>query len=117
MASGIKGQEKPSGGTPTFATSELFKATTTTTVILSCSNITATADPIFVALIDGATATSNSGGMPTGAITDKHWIENGYSLAANSTLERTGIVMETDACLIVGSTNGAVSFSVYGLES
>ena len=111
MASGIKGQEKPSGGTPTFATSELFKATTTTTVILSCSNITATADPIFVALVDGLTSTS------AGAITDKHWIENGYSLAANSTLERTGIVMETDARLIVGSTNGAVSFSVYGLEA
>ena len=111
MASGIKGQEKPSGGTPTFATSELFKATATTTVILSCSNITAAADPIFVALIPGATTTSS------GAITDKHWIENGYSLAANSTLERTGIVMETDARLIVGSTNGAVSFSVYGLES
>ena len=44
MASGIKGSSKPSGGTPTYATTALVTATATTTLILSVCNQTASDD-------------------------------------------------------------------------
>lgn len=111
MASGIKGTSKPSGGTPTLATTALVTATATTTLILSACNQGTAADTIKIAVIPA----SESG--TSGAIPVQYYIEFDFSLTNNSALERTGITMESGARLIVGSANGDVSFVAYGLES
>ena len=117
MASGIKGQEKPGGGLPNFGTAPLFTATATTTLILSCCNQAAAADTINIALIPGSVSTGTSSNPSSNPITASMYIERDFSLNANTSFERTGIVMESGARLIVGSTNGSVSFVAYGLES
>lgn len=111
MASGIKGAVKPAGGSPTYATTAVVTATATTTLILSACNQAATADTVRIAVIP-ATETAS-----TGAIGTQYYIEYDFSLGANAAMERTGIVMETGARLIVGSGSGNISFIAYGLES
>jgi len=112
MASGIKGLLKPGAGNLDLsATYKLVEATTTTTVIVSACNQDAAADTIRIALIPaGTTATS-------GAASTNNYLEFDYSLGANSALERTGIVLETNARIMVSSAGGNVSFACYGLES
>lgn len=112
MASGIKGLLKPGAGSLDLsATYKLVEATTTTTVIVSACNQTAAADTIRIALIPaGTTATS-------GAASTNNYLEFDFSLGANSALERTGIVLETNARIMVSSAGGGVSFACYGLES
>lgn len=111
MASGIKGSSKPSGGTPTYATTALVTATATTTLILSVCNQTASDDTIKVAVIPASVSTA------TGAIADQYYIEYDFTLAANTSFERTGVTLESGARLIVGSGAGSCSFVAYGLES
>ena len=111
MASGIKGSSKPSGGTPTYATTALFTATATTTLILSVCNESAAADTVKIAVIPASESASS------GAIGAQHYIEFDFSLGANTAYERTGITMESGARLIVGSGAGSLSFVAYGLES
>lgn len=111
MASGIKGSSKPSGGTPTYATTALVTATATTTLILAVCNQTAAADTIKVAVIPASVSTTS------GAIADQYYIEFDFSLGANTSFERTGITLESGARLIVGSGAGSCSFVAYGLES
>ena len=111
MASGIKGSSKPSGGTPTYATTALVTATATTTLILAVCNQTAAADTIKVAVIPASVSTSS------GAIADQYYIEFDFSLGANTSFERTGITLESGARLIVGSGAGSCSFVAYGIES
>lgn len=112
MASGIKGLLKPGAGNLDLtATYKLVEATTTTTVIVSACNQTASADNIRIALIPaGTTATS-------GSASTNNYIEFDYPLGANSALERTGIVLETNARIMVSSAAGSTSFACYGLES
>ena len=111
MASGIKGSSKPSGGTPTYATTALVTATATTTLILSVCNQAAAADTIKIAVIPAAVSTSS------GAIADQYYIEYDFSINANTSFERTGVTLESGARLVVGSANGSCSFVAYGLES
>lgn len=111
MASGIKGAVKPAGGAPTYATTAIVTATATTTLILSACNQAATADTVRIAVIPATESSS------TGAIASEYYIEYDFSLGANAAMERTGIVMETGARLIVGSGSGNISFVAYGLES
>lgn len=111
MASGIKGAVKPAGGAPTYATTAIVTATATTTLILSACNQGAAADTVRIAVIP-ATQTAS-----TGAIATEYYIEFDFSLGAKAAMERTGIVLETGARLIVGSGSGNISFVAYGLES
>jgi hypothetical protein len=111
MASGIKGAVKPAGGSPTYATTAIVTATATTTLILSACNQAAAADTLRIAVIPASQSAS------TGAIASEYYIEYDFSLGANAAMERTGIVLETGARLIVGSGNGDISFVAYGLES
>ena len=112
MASGIKGLLKPGAGNLDLtATYKLVEATTTTTVIVSACNQTTAADNIRIALIPAST-TATSGSAST-----NNYIEYDYPLGANSALERTGIVLETNARIMVSSAAGSTSFACYGLES
>lgn len=111
MASGIKGAVKPAGGAPTYATTAVVTATATTTLILSMCNQGASADTVRVAVIPASVSTS------TGALDAQYYIEYDYQLVAKSAMERSAIVLETGARLIVGSGSGNVSFVAYGLES
>ena len=110
MASGVLGNTKPSGGTPDLATAAIVTATSTTTLVLSICNQTTAADTVKIAILPNGAAAS-------GAIPVQNYIEFDYSLAANSTYERTGIVLEVGARIICGSGAGSVSFVAYGLES
>jgi hypothetical protein len=111
MASGIKGSAKPSGGTPTYASTPLVTASTTTTLILSACNQNSSADTIKIAVVPAAVTAT------TGAIATQYYIEFDFSVTANSALERTGITLESGARIFVGSSAGNVSFVAYGLES
>ena len=111
MASGIKGSSLPSGGTPTYATTALFTATATTTLILSICNLNAAADTVKIAVIPASESATS------GTIANQYYIEYDFSLAGNTAFERTGITMESGARLIVGSGAGGCSFVAYGLES
>lgn len=111
MASGIKGSSKPSGGTPTYATTALVTATATTTLILSICNQSASADTVKIAVIPASVVATS------GAIADQYYIEYDFSLAANTAFERTAITLESGARVIVGSGAGSCSFVAYGLES
>lgn len=111
MASGIKGSSHPSGGAATYATTALVTATATTTLILSICNITAAAKAIRVAVIPASVTAT------TGAIADQYYTEYDFSLAANTAMERTGIVLESGARIIVATDVTGVSFVAYGLES
>lgn len=111
MASGIKGAVKPAGGSPTYATTALVTATATTTLILSMCNQGASADTVRVAVIPASISTSS------GAIGTEYYAEFDYQLIAKGSMERSGIVLEAGARLIVGSGSGNVSFIAYGLES
>ena len=111
MASGIKGSSKPSGGTPTYATTALVTATATTTLILSICNQSTANDTVKIAVIPASvTATS-------GAIGDQYFLEFDFVLDGRTAFERTGITLESGARLIVGSGLGNCSFVAYGLES
>ena len=111
MASGIKGANKPSGGTPTYATTALVTATATTTLIVSICNQASSDDTVKIAVVPASeTAT-------TGAIATQYFIEYDFSLGANTSFDRTGICLESGARLIVGSGSGNLSFVAYGLES
>ena len=112
MASGIKGTSKPGGGAPTYATTALVTATATTTLILSICNQGAAADTVRVAVVPSSESTTT-----TGAIAEQYFVEFDFSLEPNSAMERTGITLESDARLIVGSGAGNLSFVAYGLES
>lgn len=111
MASGVKGAVKPSGGAPTYASTPIATATTTTTLILSICNQGSAADTVRIALVPASVTTSS------GAIGDAYYIEYDYSLASKTAYERTGITMESGSRLFVGSGSGNVSFVAYGLES
>lgn len=118
MASGIKGHAKPGGGNPNFATTPLFTATTTTTLILAACNQSSAAETIRVAVIPGNVSTGTESPTPVSdPITTSMYLEFDFSLGANTSFERTGITMESGARLMVGSSNGGVSFVAYGLES
>ena len=110
MASGIKGAVAPSGGNPTLGTAALFTASTTTTVILAVCNTNAADATIRIAVCPAGTATS--GNIPT-----ENYLEYDFTLSANTSFERTGITLENNARIIVGSNNGGDSFVCYGLES
>ena len=112
MASGIKGSLDAGAGSLDLTSQwELVKASTTTTCIVSACNRNSAADTIRIAVIP-ASETGTSG-----SVANDYFIEFDYSLGANSALERTGIVLETDARIHVSSAGGNVSFSCYGLES
>ncbi len=111
MASGIKGTLKPSAGSPDYTSTPLFTASATTTVILSCCNQAGTADNIRIAVAPGSDSTS------TGALNTGYYLEFDYPLAGNSAIERTGITVEANGRMFVGSSGGNVSFVAYGLES
>lgn len=111
MASGIKGASKPSGGTPTYATTALVTATATTTLIVSVCNQASSADTVKIAVIPASESST------TGAIASQYYLEFDFSLDANASFERTGICLESGARLIVGSGAGNLSFVAYGLES
>lgn len=111
MASGIKGASKPSGGTPTYATTPLLTATATTTLIVSICNQSSSADTVKIAVVPASVTAT------TGAIATEHFIEFDFELDGNASFERTGICLESQARLFVGSGNGNLSFVAYGLES
>jgi len=110
MASGVLGNTKPGGGAPDLATTAIVTASATTTLVLSICNQTAAADTVRIAVLP-------NGAAATGTIPTQNYIEFDYSLGANSTYERTGIVLETGARIICGSGTGSISFVAYGLES
>lgn len=110
MASGIKGTQKPSGGTPTLASTPIVTATATTTLILSCCNQAAAAETLKIAVVPA----SETG---TGAIPAQYYVEFDFSLGANTAMERTGLTLESGAKVFVGSASGNISFVAYGLES
>ena len=111
MASGIKGTSKPGGGAPTYASTALVTATATTTLILSVCNQAAAADTVRIAVVPASESATS------GTIASQYYIEFDFSLNANSAMERTGITLEANARLFVGSGNGSISFVAYGLES
>ena len=111
MASGIKGQLKPTAGSPDYASTALFTATSTTTFILSACNQGATPDTIRIAVVPGSVSNT------TGTISVDYYLEDDYPLGANSAIERTGITVEAQSRVFVGSAAGYVSFSAYGIES
>jgi hypothetical protein len=111
MASGVKGAVKPSGGAPTYASTPIVTATTTTTLILSICNQGSAADTVRIAVVPASVTTSS------GAIADAYYIEYDYSLTAKTAYERTGITLESGARMFVGSGAGNVAFVTYGLES
>ena len=65
MASGIKGQNKPSAGNPDYSTTPLFTASATTTVILSACNQNSTNDTIRICVAPGSDS-ATSGTIYTG---------------------------------------------------
>ena len=111
MASGIKGQLKPTAGTPDYTSTPLFTASATTTFILSACNQGASSDAIKIAIVPGSQSAT------TGTISVDYYLEYDYPLAANSAIERTGITVEAQSRVFVGSNAGYVSFSAYGIES
>lgn len=111
MASGIKGQLKPTAGTPDYASTPLFTASATTTFILSACNQGGSADTVKVAIVPGSVSST------TGTISVDYYIEYDYPLAANSAIERTGVTVEAQSRIFVGSGSGNVSFNAYGIES
>lgn len=111
MASGIKGQNKPSAGTPDYSTTPLFTASATTTVILSACNQSSSPDTIKICIAPGSDSAT------TGTINTGYYLEFDYSLDGNTAIERTGITMEASSRMWCGSGGGNVSFVAYGLES
>lgn len=111
MASGIKGQNKPSSGNPDYSTTPLFTASATTTVILSACNQNNTADTIRICIAPGSDSATS------GTINSGYYLEFDYSLDGNTAIERTGITLEASSRMWVGSGGGNVSFVAYGLES
>lgn len=111
MASGFLGSGT-GGGTLSYSSgSQIFSASTTTTLILSCCNRTAAAINISIAVVPASeTAT-------TGTVADAYLIEKDFPLNANTSFERTGITLgPNDRLMAVGASTG-VTFVAYGLES
>jgi len=52
----------------------------------------------------------------TGAITNTNYIEFGAGLIPNGVLERSGIVMDAGKKIVVGSSNGKTTVTVWGYE-
>ena len=111
MASGIKGQLKPAAGSPDYSSTPLFTASATTTFIVSACNQASAVDTVRIAVVPGSV------GNTTGTISVDYLLEFDYSLGGNSAIERTGVTVEAQSRVFVGSAGGNVSFSAYGIES
>ena len=113
MQYGIKGTNKPASGSSSFdySTTPLFTASATTTVILSACNQNSTDDTIRICVAPGSDSATS------GTISAGYYLEYDYPLAGNTAIERTGITLEAQSRMWVGSGGGNVSFVAYGLES
>jgi len=103
MANGLKGTSRPSANTDTI----LYTVSGNDTVvnISACNTHASTADPIEIYIVPNG-----------GTKGETHAIEKDVSLAAAAVIERTGIVMEVGAKIVVNSGNGTTSFNVWGMD-
>lgn len=100
MASGILGQRD---GDDTDGTVYTVPADTLAVVNLNVANTTASADDVVIFVAEsGAT------------LGTQHKIES-FSLSANSTLERTNLVLEAGSFIAVNASAGTVA-NVWGIE-
>ena len=103
MASGCKGSTRPGANTDT----NLIVVAGNSCVInvSACNDHASTADVIEMYVVPN--------GGTKGA---QHAIEKGVSLAAGNVIERTGIVLEIGAKIVVNSGNGTTAFNCWGVD-
>ena len=103
MASGVKGSQRPGSNTDT----NLYVCSGSACVVnvSACNDHGSNADGIEIYVVaNGATKGPS------------HAIEKDVSLAAGNVIERTGIVLEVGAKIVVNSANGTTAFNCWGVD-
>ncbi len=103
MASGVKGSQRPGSNTDT----NLYVCSGSACVVnvSACNDHASNADSIEIYVVaNGATKGPS------------HAIEKDVSLAAGNVIERTGIVLEVGAKIVVNTANGTTAFNCWGVD-
>ena len=102
MASGCKGSTRPGSNVDTT----LYTCAGSACVVnvSACNDHASTADTIEIYVVPNG-ATKGSG----------HAIEKDVSLAGTNVIERTGIVLEIGAKIVVNAANGTTAFNCWGV--
>ena len=103
MASGILGQSAPSATTNTT----VYTVPASTYSVVNVSILNRGTTPAVVRLAVSASATPGN----------EEYLEYGVTVPPNGVLERTGIAINATKNVVVYSSTGDTSCSVYGLES
>ena len=103
MASGCKGSTRPGSNVDTT----LYTCAGSACVVnvSACNDHASNADPVEIYVVPN--------GGTKGA---QHAIEKDVSLAAGNVIERTGIVLEIGAKIVVNSGNGTTAFNCWGVD-
>ena len=103
MASGCKGSTRAGANTDTNLI--VVAGSACVVNVSACNDHASTADPIEIYVVPN--------GGTKGA---QHAIEKDVSLAAGNVIERTGIVLEIGAKIVVNSGNGTTAFNCWGVD-
>ncbi len=103
MASGVKGSTRPGSNTDT----NLYVCAGSACVVnvSACNDHASNADPIEIYVVENG-----------GTKGPSHAIEKDVSLAAGNVIERTGIVLEVGAKIVVNTANGTTAFNCWGVD-
>ena len=103
MASGCKGTSRPGANTDT----DLYVCSGSACVVnvSACNDHASNADPVEIYVVP------NGGTKGT-----QHAIEKDVALAGTNVIERTGIVLEVGAKIVVNSGNGTTAFNCWGVD-
>ena len=103
MATGRLGTADLSATTNTT----LYTVPTSTFAVVTVNLVNRSSSAVTVRVAMSATATPSNG----------EWIEYGVSLAANTVLERTGLVLDAGKNIVVYASATGVSATAYGIET
>ncbi len=103
MATGRLGTADLSAATNTT----LYTVPSATFAVATVNLVNRTASAVTVRIALASSATPGNG----------EWIEYGVSLAANTVLERTGLVLDAGKSVVVYASASGVSAVAYGIET